>query len=615
MPNPPVAVPFTFSPNTPAYSAQVDADFAALVDYINTYLLSGGSGASLYPFNLVAYGADPTGATDSTTQILAAVSAGTATNAPFVLYSNPGEFLISTSIQLPSNCILLADAPGVSRWFASNSFVGQPVKSSSPGPSVVLVGNTQMGTASATPVQQNIYVVNMAFDGNGGVIPKPSANPGACVYLKAVYNCGVTNCDLQNCSADGIDIVGQQAANLWPGPNINWRIQGCHINLNYNPNGVAPTTGTFPISAHGASIGKVLNNTIGDLVPGSNHTNDGCDTPGCNDVQISDNFISNCGDGIGVQAGFNATITGNEINGAGGYGISSFSGGQAQTNPVGVSNLVIVGNNILNHGINPGTLPGKTAIRFSCTVYPQPPNQDCTISGNNIQFAAQANGPDGIHIEGNNCTCTGNQIDLGGSSLINAGINIDAGAAGGGDPMSGFVQGPGNQNIVVTGNKISNGVVGAGQTGIIFTRNSPPGGSTAVISNAVVTGNTVRDVDVAVSPTNAIESLCVIRDNPGINPIGNVTNITPVISGGIATITNAYSYDLQIAFSTGSGGTITNIGLNGQNMGLNCGANGNVVARLPAGWVLSSGEPVANYLTVHFTGTFGTDVTQNTTAY
>lgn len=94
------------------------------------------------PVSVLDYGADPTGGTDSTTAIQAAVSAGGA------VYIPEGVYLISANITIPSNCLIFGDgASSVLKAAASNL--------------------KMLTTGFGVTAKENIFIRDLQIDGGG----------------------------------------------------------------------------------------------------------------------------------------------------------------------------------------------------------------------------------------------------------------------------------------------------------------------------------------------------------------------------------------------------------------------------------------------------------------
>lgn len=505
-------------------------------------------------FNVRDFGAVGDGNADDTTAIQDAAAAAAASAIGGYIYLPAGKYLISSYIPLGSmtaqNVPITIGGDGAEfTTLKANYHINSRNY-------IVMVGNAQFGNAQDSIVQTNIFVEKIRFDANASNNPIPPGNNKFLgpIYLKQVQNCGVRDCEIVNSSHHGIVISGDENSNNWPtnATRINFQILRNHVNLNTDPKNPNMSQG-FPIRAEGANYGLIQGNVIGDVNLTSYPTNDAIDFPGSSHVVCCDNYVTNCGDGMGSNACTDSIFANNRIVSVGGYGISTFSSGGPESGAIGVSLLTITGNVIIR--------PSQIAIRVSTPSSPgSSVSKNFAVTNNTIELLPTAT-QSAILVEASQGSVTGNLLDLGASG--SNGIVIDSTPA--------FQSGNGgNAGITVSGNTILNG--GATSIGIFFKTDTSV---TSTSSNCTVTDNNVQEVSIpfgAAVPYNNVPG-CVVRSNPGINPWGAQHIVVPQISQ--TPQPNPYPFDIWI---TVTGGSQVTISINGNPTGI---SNGSVL--LPAG--------------------------------
>jgi hypothetical protein len=504
-----------------AYATAQDTESATIVHYFmpagspswTTWTVSG----KISIFNVRDYGATGNGTTDDSSAINLANAAAVAVGGGYI-YLPSGNYFITEGIFLGSLSTLnIPITIGGDAADLSTITAGDLNSGGSAG--AIMVGNAQWDNTSTSPVQKNIYIEKLGFNCNGAQNHK---NQGP-IYLKQVYNCGVRDCDIYNSSTHGILILGYETPSTWPGNPLNFQILRNHINLNLS--NTSSHKGVYPIRVTGASIGLIQGNVIGELNGGVN-TNDAIDFPGSSDVVCCDNYVTQCGDGMGSNTCFDSVFANNRIVSPGGFGISTFASAAEGNN--GVSNVTITGNTVIN--------AAKTGIRVSSPSGPEPVvSVNFAVTGNVVVLGSGSAGPSGIHIEASQGTVTGNTIDLGGTT--NKGISIDPGSGGG-------------NNVTCSGNTILNGG-GSGTIGIniVF-------GTGNDVSGCSISDNTVVNLGTGAEPLKlpTLTTLvgCAIRNNVGINPLstGGITSPgVPSAPGG--TVPNTFPFDVDVYIPSG----------------------------------------------------------------
>src|SRR6185437_14570766 len=139
-------------------------------------------------FNVVDYGADPTGVTNWTSAITAAIAAAQAAGGGIV-YFPQGTYLVSSTITIPANSISLMGAgAGAAKIQSAPTVIAPSVFQTTSGVSYVTI--SQLG-----------------FFGNS-VNPTPSPNaPSVIVYNGGVDN-KVFNCYFTGNTGDCVDFLG-----------------------------------------------------------------------------------------------------------------------------------------------------------------------------------------------------------------------------------------------------------------------------------------------------------------------------------------------------------------------------------------------------------------------
>jgi len=497
-------------------------------------------------FDVRDFGALGDGSTDDHDAIQAANDAAVSAGGGYI-YLSPGMYLIKSALLLGSATV--ADVPitmggegaALSTLFADRDING--------GVNLIMVANAQWSSATTSIVQNNIYIEKLGFNANAEY-NLPVGNALGPIYLKQVGNCGVSDCEVFNSSGSGILISGNETHGDWPVSGVtNFKLLRNHINLNYLSAVSSTYPGVFPICVEGANIGTIHGNTTGDLntVP----TSDAIYCPGSSDIEINDNYVTMCDNGIVSNASTDVILSNNRVFEAGGFGISTFA--STKLGKSGVTNLTVTGNTIVSaatSGIRVSSNAGAISKNFA-------------VTGNVV--ALGSSGPFGIHIEASQGCVSGNVVDLSGTT--NTGICIDS------SPSGATLNG----NITVTGNTINNG--GSGSTGILFKTLAE-----SKSTDCVITGNSVFGVSTPLGAAFSQMQNCVIRSNPGINPWMGTTITPSLTSGGL--VYNAYPFDVWV---TVTGGTVTSILINGNPSGVK---NGSIL--LPGG--------SSNTIKVNFTG-------------
>jgi hypothetical protein len=278
------------------------------------------------------FGAIGDGVTDDTTAInnaAAAVGSGGG-----IVYLPTGRYLISKVIRLQSNTTLLGDGPQASILAAAAAING-PAVDGHTDTSMVANYNYDSDDAGDMPVAWNIYVIDIGLYGNGNFNFPPIGTDiivnNGLITLKQVQNQGVYRCTIQSSSNHGIDIQGYGSAPWNTRVVGNFRIVECIIDLLSDVTVPEGQNSGFPIRGEGIDAGFIGQNLIGygNLAvgdfPNGQHTNDAMDFPGCWQVVITGNQITNCVDGIGTNSGGDLTITDNLVEQNYGFGIAAFA--------------------------------------------------------------------------------------------------------------------------------------------------------------------------------------------------------------------------------------------------------------------------------------------------
>lgn len=503
-------------------------------------------------FNVKDFGAVGDGMHDDSGAINLANSAAVALGGGYI-YVPPGTYLIQSMITLGSTS--QANVPitlGGAGAELTTLFAGPGING---GTSLIMVANAQYTATGTTPVQESIYIEKIGFNANAASNPRMGQTFRGPIYLKLVQNCGVSDCEIFNSSNYGILISGDETHGDWPSSTIiNFQILRNHINLNSTKN---PTNvGVLSIRVEGANVGLIQGNTIGDANLTTATTGSAIYCPGSSDIDISDNYIATCNNGITANSSTDVVISNNRIVGPNGYGITTTAGTEGGNS--GVNNLAITGNTIvgaIGSGIRVSSAGGGSAT-FS---------KNFGVSGNVIVMASNTTGPYGIHIEASQGSICGNTVDLGGTA--NAGIAVDSSSAG--VLPNGF--------LTITGNTICN--PGSNSTGILFvTLGESRSYYCAAMANSVIG---------AATPLGAAFFQmvgCVIRGNPGINPW--LTAVSAPILVNNSAIPNPFPFDIWVTIS---GGTVSSVLINGNATGV---TQGSIL--LPGG--------TTNTITVNYSG-------------
>lgn len=252
-------------------------------------------------FNVVTYGADPTGVKDSTAAITAAIAAAQAAGGGIV-YFPQGTYLVSSTITIPANGISLMGAgPGAVKIQSAPTVIAPTVFQTAASVSYVTI--SQLG-----------------FLGNS-VNPAPPPNAPTVIVFNGGVDNKVFNCYFTGNTGDCIDFLGVTDGEVW----------SCRFNgTGYNGAGSSNTLVTPAVYADSASVAiRVHHNAFqgckyfGVLIMGTD-----CEvsynylkSTGNSGIRIGQ--VSSVGDGNNCRVCFNEvdTVTLNPVDSAGGTGI------------------------------------------------------------------------------------------------------------------------------------------------------------------------------------------------------------------------------------------------------------------------------------------------------
>lgn len=567
LPFPPFSVPNSFSPNNIAKSADVDANFNAIVSAINAIQNYANGYTTIY--NVKQYGAVMDGVTDDTDACQQAILAcyngggGIVLIPPGNIFFNGGSGTIPNPAPpaispaggvIPQGPLLGFDnvtLSGMGRGtttihcgpgFYNGGFTRPPKTtggSTQPYAGNVISNNGYWIQWAGTYITQRFRVRDLTINCNGNLATGAGAHPpppntvlsGSAVELHAVYGGTVENVEVINGNVNGIFVYGVLGGGGGTVPACDFLITRCSVNLNY-PKWLAGSNslsggsnGQLPIRTEGITNGVVSFNNVGDLCVGSNdsynlppNTNDGIDVPSTGNLVVMGNRVTNCGDGIGTNGMSNITIVGNVLYNVGSVGLANYSSSLG----VSASRLVLANNVVYDCGNNGAPNPGIQVTG--------PGPGPVTICGNELSSSTFSTSAIDVHANG--VKIFGNTIDLQGTNKNCISVN--------------------GNNANVYGNDCLNG--GSGSTGI----NVPSG---ATNDRMTVFGN-IFDSSIA-TPINIQGTL---THSNFYGHAGNApTIVAPVLTGGGGAANNPYPYQLWYVLNSPS--AITSITVNGVNLG------------------------------------------------
>jgi hypothetical protein len=252
-------------------------------------------------FNVVDYGADPTGVTNSTSAITAAIAAAQAAGGGIV-YFPQGTYLVSSTITIPANGISLMGAgSGAAKIQSAPTVIAPSVFQTTSGVSYVTI--SQLG-----------------FFGNS-VNPTPSPNaPSVIVYNGGVDN-KVFNCYFTGNTGDCVDFLGVTDGEVW---------SNRFLGTGYNGAGSSNTLVTPAVFADSASVGVRIHHNyfqgckyFGILLLGTDCEASFNNLKSTGNAAIRVGAVSSSGEGNGSRVFGNIvdTVLQNPVDSAGGSGI------------------------------------------------------------------------------------------------------------------------------------------------------------------------------------------------------------------------------------------------------------------------------------------------------
>jgi len=268
-------------------------------------------------FNVLTYGADATGATDSTAAIQAAIAAAQAAGGGIVFFPQ-GTYLVSATITIPANSIsLMGVGMGASKIQSASIVIAPTVVQTASGVSYVSISGLGFFGNSVNPTPAPNAPSVIAF--NGGVGNKVEAcyftgNTGSCVsflgvtdgdvsqsrFLGTGYNGAGTSNSLQNAAvfADTASVGIRVQDNHFDGCKyfgVQIMGTGCEVSFNY---------------FHACFISAIRVGQVSSSGAGNN-----CRVIGNEVDTVHENPVGSLGGtGIYLEGVFNCTVQGNIVH-------------------------------------------------------------------------------------------------------------------------------------------------------------------------------------------------------------------------------------------------------------------------------------------------------------
>jgi len=459
--------------------------------------------------DVLAYGADPTGVTDSTAAIQGAASAA----AGGVLYFPPGTYLVSGSstITVPSNTDLRGNA-------------------------TVKLKNSSNTTNHFWFLGSGCTVSDLTFDGNYTNQTFSTSDTRGLVSIgPSVSGVSIYNCTFQNAWSNGIDNLGN-----------NVLIQNCTFtNLGQG------TTSIFAGAVNQyAAISQVRfyhNYVSGVGLPGTNGVGIGGGT-NCSHFEIVGNTFQNCSEfciGLGTTGQY-VLIDGNYINHSGSsnavdlgtWSDITFSNNTVISTNTGtgiacgppIYRFSMIGNRVIGPGAGTSSLSSGISVGGTVAL----PAVQSVISNNIVYNWALS----GISVS------NASNLVISDNVTFNNGQNT--GQAGG--SRCGIVVSSG-ANVSVTGNhSLDLQGTPTQQYGINLT-NSP---TNVLVANNSFSGNGTRNANYTIGSFQGLG--WASRNNIGVNPIGSFTPQSVPASG---TASSGEICDSTIYITCGAGVTVS----------------------------------------------------------
>jgi len=332
-------------------------------------------------YNIVQYGADPTGATDSTLAIAAAISAASGLRNGTV-YCPPGLYIVSSDLAVPSNVSILG---------SGRATIFQAANSSQPN--IFNLSSSSHITISDLQINGNksgVTVLGTQYTHENGI------------YMRGSDDITISRCYIHDCMVSGI---------MADGGSTNIMVSNCRMVNNYDnqiyirAQDTSPYTPCDYITVTGCICSG--GSFSGIQILGSSYfsiTGNTCYSNGPTSAQ---------GDGIGSEGASYGTIAGNTCYNNGIQGINirftSETGGSQSS-----SHIVVSGNTCYNHTSTNGDAGG---ISIGDT-------DDIQVTGNLCYgngFGININGGNGNGVQ--HCHLVGNSVR--GNS--NTGLRISPG--------------------------------------------------------------------------------------------------------------------------------------------------------------------------------------------
>ena len=219
-------------------------------------------------FNVVGYGADSTGTSDSATAIQTALTDAGAVNG--VVYFPAGTYLVGTTLQIPNNDVTLI----------GDGIYETTVKMKNATNLAAIITSFGWGASSAGSSTLPVVIRGITFDGNTS---NQSSGAGHCMVLQSSYSY-IRDCSFQNGRGDGLrfDYFGANGTSHISNTAVENRVFECQFRNN---------------GGNGLNVSDSSGNTF------------------------TDGWVNNCvsqGNTIGITVGASAGwhITGNHIYGS-----------------------------------------------------------------------------------------------------------------------------------------------------------------------------------------------------------------------------------------------------------------------------------------------------------
>ena len=338
-------------------------------------------------YNVLDFGADPTGVASSVTAFNAAVANGG------TVYVPTGTYKLDSKVTLPTDGTTLFLAADVTLtvsgvvaqqtpWGSQIDITGNNCAVIGSGPSSLIQNNASYSNMITFRHQVGAYVANLTIDGNKANLPSPTTDDsfGNAVFFLADTGFGVAtdqqglieNCTVKNMINYGVILYGNQA-NGTKIVNNNIRDIGQTGITNSVGGGIAISAGISDVTINGNVIKNCKQNGIfiGSAgIDGANYviTGNNChqNTQSGIAFQEQTNYFSIPGKGL-----FNIVVSGNICSG------NTVDGINFNVDAKGfLTYITITGNTCEGNTLN--------GIRVSSTnTYPDGYISDVTISGNN----------------------------------------------------------------------------------------------------------------------------------------------------------------------------------------------------------------------------------------